>query len=97
MAQSKNGKGRWIWLGVLAAAALGLWLFAAEVLWHEPQATNDSESAVVQPSFVPAPAPATPAQPNNAASDATGDASRGESAVRGDGASVNGSPTDAQP
>jgi hypothetical protein len=95
--RKRRGRGPWVWLAVVVAAALVAWLIAAEALWHNPQATSDSESAVIQPATVPEPLPATPAQPNPVEADATGDASRGESGVRGDGASVNGSPTDARP
>ena len=40
---------------------------------------------------------AAPAQPIAVEGNGTGDAARGESAVRGDGAAVNNSPTDARP
>ncbi len=97
MEQRRRGRGPWVWLAVVVLGALVAWLIAAEALWRNPQATSDSESAVVQPATVPEPLPATPAQPNTTGADATGDASRGESGVRGDGVPVNNSPTDPRP
>lgn len=97
MEQRRKGRGPWVWLAVVVLAALVAWLIAAEALWRNPEATSDSRSAVVQPATVPEPRPAAPAQPSPVEAEGTGDAARGESGVRGDGASVNNSPTDARP
>nr|WP_315052214.1 hypothetical protein [uncultured Brevundimonas sp.] len=97
MEKRRKGRGPWVWLAVVVLAALVAWLIAAEALWRNPEATSDSRSAVVQPAAVPEPRPAAPAQPSPVEGNGTGDAARGESAVRGDGAAVNNSPTDARP
>ena len=97
MEKRRKGRGPWVWLAVVVLAALVAWLIAAEALWRNPEATSDSRSAVVQPAAVPEPRPAAPAQPSPVEAEGTGDAARGESGVRGDGASVNASPTDPRP
>jgi hypothetical protein len=67
----------------LVILAWGVWTW---MNWGEPgHGVDTSPEAVVQPTdgTIPGtPAPTLPAQPDNSARDTTGDASRGESAVR---------------
>lgn len=81
---TRRGRIRWepLLVGGVVLALIAYYL-VAEVIWRNPQAASDSETAVVQPAVVPPP----------------GDnpALRGQSAVRGDGTPLNGSTTSTPP
>jgi hypothetical protein len=78
--RSRSGKS--LWPVALAAVALVIIAWMLINAWgaDNPRRTNDSESAVVEPSSVP-PTTSEPAPPV----EGVGDASRGQSSVRGDG------------
>ncbi len=77
-----------IGLLVLAAAVVA-WYLVSELTWRRTEVTNNSEDAVVQPAVVPPPGGEPPITANTPTPN--NDATRGESAVRGDGTSLNGS------
>ncbi|HAF80878.1 MAG TPA: hypothetical protein DCG66_07680 [Brevundimonas sp.] len=94
---TRRGRIRWepLLIGGVVLALIAYYL-VAEVIWRNPQAASDSETAVVQPAVVPPPGGAVPP---SAPAVAPGDnpALRGQSAVRGDGTPLNGSSTSTPP
>ena len=77
----------WLIALVIVLVAFVAYLIVGEFFWRNTQLVGDSEDAVVQPAETPPPGGVKPM----AAPEPDASANRGESAVRGDGAPINGS------
>jgi len=87
MARSNRPRLLLIGLGAVLAGWV-IWMLLAEIVWRNPEMTADQD-AVVQPATVPPPGGVSPDSGPPAAGENA--ALRGQSAVRGDGTSINGS------